>query len=82
LSCLTAQPVEKSLAFFDVELARLGWSIWLPKPGAARVKEGTAAAYYVREGAAPLELKLSHGGDDTTHVTIKSVPAETLIKES
>ncbi|HEY4308226.1 MAG TPA: hypothetical protein VGN12_02140 [Pirellulales bacterium] len=82
LSCLTAQPVEKSLEHFDVELARLGWSVWLPKPGATRVKDGTATAYYVRDGAAPLELKLTHGEDDMTQVTIKSVPAETLIKES
>ncbi len=81
LACVTTQPVEKLLVFFDAELVRLDWSVAPSQVGVSRATATGAAALYVRGRKTALKLTLDNRDDGTTAVKLKEVPEETIVDE-
>ena len=79
LTCASSQPVAATLAFFNGELARMGWS---PAPAGRNPNTDKAAhAYFVRPDHAPLLLVAQRGDDGATRIELKGVTAEDLAAE-
>jgi len=71
LNCLTAEPLDKTLAFYREALGKLGWSLWSVRLGAKQpssagpgeLTKNGAYAFYVHDGKEPLRLTLRHEKD-------------------
>jgi hypothetical protein len=71
LSCLTAEPLDKTLIFYREALGKLGWSLWSVKlgdkqprdSGPGELTKDGAYAFYVQDGKQPLRLTLRHEKD-------------------
>jgi hypothetical protein len=80
LDCASSQPIAATLAFFNGQLAGMGWS---PAPAGRNAATDKAAhAFFVRPDHAPLLLVLQRGDDGVTRIELKSVPAEALAAEA
>jgi hypothetical protein len=81
LQLFTGGTVGRSLVFFRMELAAMGWTEWQPTDPAKVVADaaGTRAiTYFTRERTEPLALVLQRMSDGRTSVHLMSVPAQTL----
>ena len=79
LICMSAQPIAATLAFFNGQLAGMGWS---PAPAGRNPNTAKAAhAYFVRPDHAPLLLVVQRGDDGATRIELKGVTAEDLAAE-
>ena len=71
LNCLTAEPLDKTLAFYREALGKSGWSLWSvklgakqpPNSGPGELTHNGAFAFYVKDGKEPLKLTLGHEKD-------------------
>ncbi len=80
LTCASSQPIAATLAFFNGQLAGMGWS---PAPAGRNAAADKAAhAFFVRPDHAPLLLVLQRGDDGATKIVLKGVPAEALAAET
>ena len=80
LTCATSQPIAATLAFFNGQLAGMGWS---PAPKGRNADTDKAAhAYFVRPDHAPLLLVAQRGDDGATRIVLKSVSAEEFAAEN
>jgi hypothetical protein len=76
LTCASSQPIPATLAFFNGELARMGWA---PAPAGRNPNTDKAAhVYFVRPDHAPLLLVVQRGDDGATKIELKGVAAEDL----
>jgi hypothetical protein len=79
LTCASRQPIAAALAFFNGQLASMGWS---PAPMGRNANTDKAAhAYFVRPDHAPLLLVAQRGDDGATKIELKGVTAEDLAAE-
>ncbi len=87
VNCLTAEPLDKTLAFYREALGKLGWSLWSIRLGAKQPADSGpgelihngAYAYYVHDGKEPLRLTLGHE-KDKLRVRIAPYPKEAMDK--
>jgi catechol 2,3-dioxygenase-like lactoylglutathione lyase family enzyme len=87
LNCLTAEPLDKTLAFYREALGKSGWSLWSVRLGAKQpansgpgeLIHNGAYAYYVQDGKEPLRLTLGHE-KDKLRVRIAPYPKEAMDK--
>lgn len=84
LACLTAEPVEAAMSFFNGGLIARGWSPWSVKD-AARKPDGAAQgtdngqySYFVRDGHRPLIVIIQRQKDGRTTAKIEPVPESLL----
>ncbi|MGA2488452.1 MAG: hypothetical protein ABSF49_21130 [Roseiarcus sp.] len=76
LTCASSQPIPATLAFFNGELARMGWA---PAPAGRNPNTDKGAhVYFVRPDHAPLLLVVQRGDDGATKIELKGVAAEDL----
>jgi hypothetical protein len=79
LTCASSQSIAATLAFFNGQLAGMGWS---PAPTGRNADTDKAArAFFVRPDHAPLLLVVRSGDDGVTKIELKAVPAEALAAE-
>ena len=79
LTCASSQPIAATLAFFNGQLAGMGWS---PAPAGRNPNTDKAGhAYFVRPDHAPLLLVAQRGDDGATRIELKGVTAEDLAAE-
>ena len=79
LTCASRQPIAATLAFFNAELAGMGWS---PAPAGRNANTDKAAhAYFVRADHAPLLLTAQRGDDGASKIELKGATAEDLAAE-
>jgi hypothetical protein len=86
LMAVSADAIDKLLAFYRKELGTLEWSLWSAKVGGKQPDGGAngevhdkgAYAYYIRDGKTPLVLTLQPTPDGRNKVEIKAVPAQVL----
>jgi hypothetical protein len=79
LTCASSQPIAATLAFFNGQLAGMGWS---PAPAGRNPNTDKAAhVYFVRADHAPLLLVAQRGDDGATRIELKGVTAEDLAAE-
>jgi hypothetical protein len=80
LTCASSQPIAATLAFFNGQLASMGWS---PAPAGRNTDtDKVAHAFFARPDHAPLLLVLQRGDDGATKIELKGVPAEALAAET
>jgi hypothetical protein len=80
LTCASSQPIAATLAFFNDQLASMGWS---PAPtGRNPAADKAAHAFFVRPDRAPLLLVVQRGDDGVTKIELKGVSAEVLAAEA
>jgi hypothetical protein len=80
LDCASSQPIAATLAFFNGQLASMGWS---PAPtGRNAATDKAAHAFFVRPDHAPLSLVVQRGDDGATKIELKGVSAEVLAAEA
>jgi catechol 2,3-dioxygenase-like lactoylglutathione lyase family enzyme len=85
LNCLTAEPLDKTLAFYREALGKLGWALWSVRLGAKQpansgpgeLVHNGAYAYYVQDGKEPLKLTLGHE-KDKLRVRIEPYPRKVM----
>ena len=80
LTCASSQSIAATLAFFNGQLASMGWS---PAPAGRNADTDKAAhVFFVRPDRAPLLLVLQRGDDGATKIELKGVSADALAAEA